>query len=260
MQSVLAKWYCGDPCILLEMELREVEKKVGETSVSLVLKKEEVGLRSPLPSGSWQRQQGNGGLAIGFITCSLDVKQAFDKVSPENLSLVMTEMGIDPILARAILREQISGNYDICFQETRITGIPFDKSIKQGGKEISCLFNLMMTSVFRTTQEEWKNLRIGTKIRGSRTDQEEGRVRHMIFADNCYLFAETEDQISKMLGDAAGNLKKRGLDWKEDQMELISWSLDEKVGDFKIEEGGKEYVIKEVNSLKTMGALYHEGS
>ena len=63
-----------------------------------------------------------------------------------------------------------------------------------------------------------------------------------------------------MLSDAAGNLKKRGLDWKEDQMELISWSLDEKVGDFKIEEGGKEYVIKEVNSLKTLGALYHEGS
>ena len=74
----------------------ERETRVGETSVSLVLKKEEVRLRSPLPSGSWQRQQGNGCPAIGFITCSLDVKQAFDNVSPENLSLVMKEMGIDP--------------------------------------------------------------------------------------------------------------------------------------------------------------------
>ena len=36
------------------------------------------------------------GPELGFITCSMDVKQAFDKVSPENLSLVMTEMGIDP--------------------------------------------------------------------------------------------------------------------------------------------------------------------
>ena len=34
-----------------------------------------------------------------------------------------------------------------------------------------------------------------------------------------------------MLGDAAGNLKKRGMDWKDDQMKLISWSLDEKVGE-----------------------------
>ena len=80
-------------------------------------------------------------------------------------------------------------------------------------------------------QEEWKNLRMGIKIRGCRTDQEEERVSHMIFADNCYLFAETKVQILKMLGDAAGNLKKRGLDWKEDQIKLISWSLDEKVGD-----------------------------
>ena len=123
------------------------------------------------------------------------------------------------------MREQISGKYDICFQETRITGIPFDKSINQGGKEIPCLFNLMMRSVFKTMQEEWKNLPMGFKMRGSRTDQEEGRVRHMIFADNCHLFAETRVQILKMLGDAAGNLKKRGLDWKEDQMDSFPGAL-----------------------------------
>ena len=186
-------------------------------------------LRSPLPLGSWQRQQGKWGPELGFITCSLDVKQAFGNFPRENLSLVMAEMGIDPILAQAILREQIGGKYDICYQETRITGIPFDKSIKKGGKEIPCLFNLMMRSVFRTLQEKWKkNLRMGFKIRGSRTDQEEERVSHMIFADNCYLFAETKVHILKMLGDAAGNMMKRGLDWKEDQMELISWSLDDK--------------------------------
>ena len=72
------------------------------------------------------------------------MKQAFDNVSPLNLSLVMREIGIAPVLAGAILREQIGGKYDNCFQETRISDIPFDKSIKQGGKESPCLFNLMM--------------------------------------------------------------------------------------------------------------------
>ena len=71
---------------------------------------------------------------LGVITFSLDAKQAFENVSLENLSLVMKEMIIAPVLAEAILREQIGGKYDICFQETRISGIPFDKSIKQGGK------------------------------------------------------------------------------------------------------------------------------
>ena len=41
------------------------------------------------------------GPQLGFLTCSLDVKQAFDNISPENLSLVMKEMGIDRILAPA---------------------------------------------------------------------------------------------------------------------------------------------------------------
>ena len=44
-------------------------------------------------------------------------------------------------------------------------------------------------------QEEWKYLRMGFKLRGSRTDQEEGRVRNIISADNCCSFAETELQI-----------------------------------------------------------------
>ena len=126
----------------------------------------------------------------------------------------MKEMNIAPILAGAMLREQIGGKYDICFQETRISFIPFDKSIKQGGKESPCFFNLMMRNVFRALQEEWKVLRMGVKTRKSVGRQEEDRVSHMIFADNCYLFAESKEQILKMIGDATEELKKRGFDWK----------------------------------------------
>ena len=52
---------------------------------------------------------------LGFITCSFDVKQAFDNVSLENLSLVMKEMEIAPTLAGSILTEQKGGKYDMCF-------------------------------------------------------------------------------------------------------------------------------------------------
>ena len=139
----------------------------------------------------------------GVITFSLDVKQAFDKISPAL------------VLAEAILREQIGGKCDICIQETEISGIPFDKSIKQGGKESPCLFNLMMRSAFRALQEEWKVLRMGGKTRNSVERREEDRVSHMIFADNCYLFAVSKEQILKMIRVATQELRKRGLDWKE---------------------------------------------
>ena len=59
----------------------------------------------------------------------------------------------------------------------------------------------------------------------------------------------------KMIGDATENLKMRGLDWKEDEMETVSWGLDWRLGDLKVEEEGKEYIIKEVDRLRTMGAL-----
>ena len=37
------------------------------------------------------------GPELGVIFCSMDMKQAFDNVSPENLSLVMKEMDIAPV-------------------------------------------------------------------------------------------------------------------------------------------------------------------
>ena len=57
--------------------------------ILLVLREGEVRLISPLPSVSWRRLQESG-----VITCSVDVKQAFYTVSPENLSLVMKDMDI----------------------------------------------------------------------------------------------------------------------------------------------------------------------
>ena len=41
-----------------------------------------------------------------LLLVPLDVKQAFEDVSPESLSMAMKEMGIAPMLAGAILRAQ----------------------------------------------------------------------------------------------------------------------------------------------------------
>ena len=76
------------------------------------------------------------GVELGVITCSIDAKQAFDNVSPENLSLVMKEMDIALVLAGAISREQIGGKYGICFQETRISGIPLKSPLNSEGRRV----------------------------------------------------------------------------------------------------------------------------
>ena len=59
-----------------------------------------------------------------------------------------------------------------------------------------------------------------------------------------------------MIRDDTEELKKRGLHiWEEDQMELISWVFNEDVGDLHIGDGGKRYVIREVETLNAMEAL-----
>ena len=145
VESVLAKWYCGCLTIKLEMEIRNVERRdkswvcINTFGFEEGRSATEISTATRLMAAAarvWWAE-------LGVITCSTDVKQPFDNVSPENLSLVMKEMDIAPVLAGAILREQISSKYDICFQETRISGIHFDRSIKQGGKESPCLLSLL---------------------------------------------------------------------------------------------------------------------
>ena len=36
----------------------------------------------------------------------------------------------------------------------------------------------------------------------------------MIFADNCYLFTASREEIRKMIEDTTEELRKRGLDWQ----------------------------------------------
>ena len=131
---------------LMEMEMRNVGRrdKGWENLHTFGFEEGRSATEIPTAIGLMAAAAQEWGADLGLIACSMDVKQAFDNVSPESLSLIMKEMDVAPMLAGAILREQIGGRYDICFQETRVSGIPFDKSIKQGGKESPSLFNMMM--------------------------------------------------------------------------------------------------------------------
>ena len=74
-------------------------------------------------------------------------------------------------------------------------GHSFDKSIKQGGKESPCLFNLVMKSIFKTLQEIWQEVQMGIRLQRNWHQHERDRITRMIFADNCYIFAEKREQM-----------------------------------------------------------------
>ena len=90
-------------------------------------------------------------------------------------------MSFAPKMAGAILREQIGGRYDFCFQ--------------QGGKESPCLFNLVMKSIFKTLQEKWQKVQMEIRTQRNWHQHERDRITRMIFAHNCYIFAEKREQM-----------------------------------------------------------------
>ena len=85
VQSVLAKWYCGCLTILHEMELKNVEKRDKSWEEVHTFGFEEG--RSATEFSTAIRLMAAAakewGPELGVITCSLDVKQAFDNDSPE---------------------------------------------------------------------------------------------------------------------------------------------------------------------------------
>ena len=85
--------------------------------------------------------------------------------------------------------------------------------------------------------------------------QEEYRVGHMIFADNCYLYAASKEEIRKMIADTTEELRKGGIDWKKDQMELMAWEFEGKNGDVHLEVDGRKYRIREAEALQGMEAM-----
>ena len=103
-------------------------------------------------------------------------------------------------------------------------GHPYDQSIQQGGKESPCFFILVLKNIFK-----WQEVQNGIKTKNSGHKHERDRITH--------------------------EPKKKGLHWKEGQIDLISRMLNEEVEDLCLEDGGNEYVIRKVDALQGMGAL-----
>ena len=73
---------------------------------------------------------------LDIIACSMDVKQVFDNVPLENLSLTMKEMDITPMLTGATMREQIGDRYDFRTQETRGSLVSLTYQSNEEGKRV----------------------------------------------------------------------------------------------------------------------------
>ena len=96
----------------------------------------------------------------------------------------LVALAINATLSTTLARELIRGKSEVCFQETRVTGIPFDRTIKQGGKERPFIFNMVMKNISVALQKKWHDEGRGVTMRRSHDTIEMRKVSHFIIADD----------------------------------------------------------------------------
>ena len=112
-----------------------------------------------------------------LYVASLDLKQAFDRVTPKLQCDAVVGIATQLTLAMALLRE-----LDIVsFQGITIDDVSFDRSVMQGGHERPTLFKVMMRYWVRLLSTLWKGRLQGHRTRTGTTDEDDTLPR----ADRC---------------------------------------------------------------------------
>ena len=84
-----------------------------------------------------------------------NVIQAFGNATPGTMSDTMKSLDINATFTAAVRKELVGGKHDVYHHETKVTQIPFDKSIKQGEWKSLMMLNMVMKSIFVSLQEKF---------------------------------------------------------------------------------------------------------
>ena len=170
-------------------------------------------------------------LFIDFI----DYKKAFDSVESAAVLNALREFGVEEKYVKIV--EEISKD---CHAEIDFLGEPcrieIKKGVRQGDTISPKLFVAALESLFR--RFKWGN--------GIRIDGES--LTHLLFADDCVLFAETVDELRRMMTGLQRESKKIGLEMNASK---TKWMRNEFVHQSSILIEGKE--IEEVAEYVYLG-------
>lgn len=156
----------------------------------------------------------------------------------------MEKAGAHPHLVAAILEESRLLKLHVNFQDCSTT-VPFNKCLKQGGKESPPIFRDGLIAVLMPTIRRWKRLKIGVDMDGF-------LLNHLIWADNIFLFAETQQQLRMMILEIGNELEKAKMHWKADSLKIMSTDNEDLLPD-TIRQGRRVFKIEKVDKMMVLG-------
>ncbi len=121
---------------------------------------------------------------------SVDIKQAFDNLGPCALHVCLQFWSVPPLLAGAVLEENLGSNFAAAFQRFNFeTPAPFSKAVKQGGTESVELWNLFAHTLLADPALGWELLGYGYASPGYHS------LTHLVWADNFLLVSSSKGHL-----------------------------------------------------------------
>ena len=197
-------WYCG--CLTGNEECSKERQFVGENLHTFGFEEGRSATEIPscifLMAAAAQEWWAD----LGFIACSMDVETSFWQRSNAGRSNL-----------------QGTGRRRMWHL------LPGSRRWVEGGQESPPLFNMMMRGVFKPLQEKWKEERWESGwglVMGSKKNTEMV-TWFLLTTAICMLLPK--EKIRKMIADTTEELRKGGVHWKEDQMEVMAWEFEGKM-------------------------------
>ena len=176
-------------------------------------------------------------LCIGYI----DYKKAFDSVETAAVLNALREFGVEEKYVKIVedISKESYAEIDFFGEPCRIE---IKKGVRQGDTISPKLFVATLESLFR--RMKWnEGIRIDGEI-----------LTHLLFADDCVLFAKGADELGRMMAELQRESQKIGL---EINASKTKWMRNEFAKEASIVIEGKE--IEEVSEYVYLGHLVDRG-
>ena len=137
------------------------------------------------------------------------------------------------------------------FLEVPATGravkIPMEKGGVQGGVMTPDDWNDLIEDCLETLVEEWEKEGVGVSC------GQAGRLSHLVWADNIWLFARTREELERMQVQLTDRLEEKGLWWKDTSLKVMG--TEGPKGDMVTTGRQGNWTHKEVDRMEVLGVM-----
>jgi len=161
------------------------------------------------------------GKSYSLSWASLDVARAFDNFTIPCVAEAMKFSNVDPSLAYAVLEGYTNNMATLRFQEIETSNIPWDSCIRTGSMEAPMLWVLVSIMIFEPVCTGWFERGLGYPL-GTGGAPNDWNITNMLWADNVFLFAASDDQLEIMIREMTTALRRRGFALKKESLMYMS--------------------------------------